>query len=377
MERNNLRNFELDQIKFHMKKVTFFTFLILTTLSLTLLAQPKIELVETTYDFGQVKEEDGPIMHEFEFVNVGDAPLIISHVKASCGCTTPNWTKDPVAPGERGYVRAQYNPMNRPGNFSKSLRINTNGQPPVTYAYIKGSVIPRVKTIEEKLPTIMGQLRVQSNNINLGRITDEKTVKSQVELYNDSETDTLVFLEKYEAPTFITVHFDTLVLPPKTKGSAWVSYDPSHEDHLGMQNFGVSLFTTEAEESRKNLNLRASVREYFPPMTDVERTNSPQLSINNKLQNVGRVQAGEKIKVEYELVNSGKKSLNIRKIDPNCACLTASLSDFDIKPGKSAKLKVEFDTSDRRGGQNKTVYIYSSDPQNPTQVVTIRATIQN
>ncbi|MCV9386142.1 DUF1573 domain-containing protein [Reichenbachiella ulvae] len=360
-----------------MNKVTFLSFLILSALSVSVLAQPKIELIETTYDFGQVKEEDGPILHEFEFENVGDAPLIISHVKASCGCTTPNWTKDPVAPGERGYVRAQYNPMNRPGSFSKSLRINTNGQPPVVYAYIKGSVIPRVRTIEEKLPTKIGMLRVQSNNINLGRITDEKPVKSQLELYNDSETDTLVFLDKYEGPEFIVVEYDTMVLPPKTKASAWVTYDPSHEDHLGMQSFGLSLFTEEAEDSRKNLNLRASVREYFPPMTDVERSNAAQLSINNKLQNVGKVQAGETVKVEYELVNTGKKNLNIRKVDANCSCLVADLSDYDIKPGKSAKLKVTFDTSNRRGGQNKTVYIYSSDPQNPTQVVTIRASVQN
>lgn len=359
-----------------MEKVRFGVLLFMVLISVVSFAQPKLELIETTHDFGKVNEEEGPVMYEFEYENSGDAPLVISYVKASCGCTTPDWTKEPVAPGGRGFVRAQYNPLNRPGNFSKSLRITSNADPSVTYAYIKGSVIPRPKSNEEKYPVVMGSIRVSNTNVNFGRVTDERPAETRIDLFNDSDQP-ISLLDKYEGPSFIKVSFDTLLIAPKSSVTALISYDPSHDDHLGMQNFGISLYTNESEGAAKNFNVRASVREYFPPMTNAERASAPILSIADKLKNLGKTTQGEVVKVEYVLSNNGQKPLNIRKIDAQGSYVEAKLSDYDIKPGKTAKLEVSFDTKGRRGLQNKTVYIYSNDPVNPTQVVTIRTTIQN
>ena len=61
----------------------------------------RMEFTEKTHEFGQVKEEDGPIRHAFEFMNTGEVPVKILSVQASCGCTTPDWTKEEIAPGEK------------------------------------------------------------------------------------------------------------------------------------------------------------------------------------------------------------------------------------------------------------------------------------
>ncbi|WP_158584050.1 MULTISPECIES: DUF1573 domain-containing protein [Reichenbachiella] len=337
-------------------------------------AQDKLKFIETTYDFGQVKEEDGPVMHEFEFENVGEDSITITYVKASCGCTTPDWTREPVAPGDRGFVRAQYNPRNRPGSFSKSLRINSSGAGS-TYVYIKGTVIPRKKTLEEELPIKMGALRVQNTNINLGRITTEKESVAYIEMYNDSE-DTVRFLDQYDGPAAVVVTFDTLALAPKEKANVMLTYDPNKEkDALGSKNYGIAIYTDEEDEGQKNFNVRASVREYFAPMTDGEKAKAPKLSIDDKLNNAGRVNEGQTVEVEYTLVNTGAGMLDVRKVESSCACLVAELDDYTIKSGKSASMKLTLDTSGMRGGQNKTVYIYSNDPQESTQVVTIRVTV--
>ncbi|MBU2887929.1 DUF1573 domain-containing protein [Gilvimarinus agarilyticus] len=337
-------------------------------------AQDKLKFIETTYDFGQVKEEDGPVMHEFEFENVGEDSITITYVKASCGCTTPDWTREPVAPGDRGFVRAQYNPRNRPGSFSKSLRINSSGAGS-TYVYIKGMVIPRKKTLEEELPIKMGALRVQNTNINLGRITTEKESVAYIEMYNDSE-DTVRFLDQYDGPAAVVVTFDTLALAPKEKANVMLTYDPNKEkDALGSKNYGIAIYTDEEDEGQKNFNVRASVREYFAPMTDGEKAKAPKLSIDDKLNNAGRVNEGQTVEVEYTLVNTGAGMLDVRKVESSCACLVAELDDYTIKSGKSASMKLTLDTSGMRGGQNKTVYIYSNDPQESTQVVTIRVTV--
>ena len=100
----------------------------------------KFAFEEETFDFGSIKEENGPASHKFVFTNTGDAPLVIQGVRASCGCTTPAWTKDPIPPGEKGFVTAKYNPKNRPGSFRKSLTITSNAKPSSKVIYIKGMV---------------------------------------------------------------------------------------------------------------------------------------------------------------------------------------------------------------------------------------------
>jgi hypothetical protein len=105
-------------------------------------AQGKLEFDATSFEFGDVKETGGPASHEFKFKNTGDQPIIISNVQASCGCTTPDWTKTPVAPGQSGFIKAQYNPLGRPGAFNKSLTITSNSIEPSTVVFIKGNVVP-------------------------------------------------------------------------------------------------------------------------------------------------------------------------------------------------------------------------------------------
>ncbi|MGL1885915.1 MAG: DUF1573 domain-containing protein [Reichenbachiella sp.] len=343
-------------------------------LSQAVFAQGKLELVEETHDFGTIKEADGPAMNDFELINSGDQPLIISHVKASCGCTTPSWSREPIAPGERGYVQVQYNPRNRPGPFRKTLTITTNGTPAVVRAYIKGQVEPREKTIEEKLPIKIGALRMAKRTYNLGVTTNESVLIESLDFYNDS-ADTIRITEKVKGPDFIQLKFDTLVIAPNSRVNANLTYDAKHKDNLGMQNHGVVFYTDEAENAAKKINVMITLKEYFPSMTTEEEESAPRLIIADRLKNAGKVAQGEKIEVEYVLSNSGKKKLNIRKLESNCACMTSSLSDTDIKPGKSTTLKVVFDTTKRRGTQNKSVSIYSNDPNDPTQVVTIRASV--
>ena len=68
---------------------------------------------ETSHDFGQIKEADGKVSATFVVKNTGDAPLAITRVIASCGCTTPEWTKEPIAPGQTGDIKITYDPKGK------------------------------------------------------------------------------------------------------------------------------------------------------------------------------------------------------------------------------------------------------------------------
>jgi hypothetical protein len=77
------------------------------------------------HDFGTIAE--GPAAdHVFTFTNTGKEPLTIQRVQASCGCTTPEWTKDPIQPGQTGIVKASYGTGGRPGHFEKTLTVFSN-----------------------------------------------------------------------------------------------------------------------------------------------------------------------------------------------------------------------------------------------------------
>ena len=94
---------------------------------------------ELEYDFGTIAEGK-VIEHEFKFTNVGEAPLVISNVQASCGCTTPNWTKTPVKPGDEGFVKVVFNSTAKAGVQSPTVSIQANTSPSVSRLRLKGTV---------------------------------------------------------------------------------------------------------------------------------------------------------------------------------------------------------------------------------------------
>ena len=111
-------------------------FFVLTSFS----QKSNISFEESEHNFGDIEEKGGKVSHKFMFTNNGKNPLRILSVKPSCGCTTPDWTKDEIKPGNQGYIIAEYNPKGRPGVFRKSLSIVTNDNQRALI-FIKGKVI--------------------------------------------------------------------------------------------------------------------------------------------------------------------------------------------------------------------------------------------
>lgn len=127
-----------------MKKIALFSMLFVV---LSVMAQEKkvVEFNERIHDFGTIQEEVGKITATFTFDNQLLAPLTIKSVRASCGCTTPNWSREPIAPNRTGEVSVTYNTTGRPGSFTKSMTVVlTNGSEDFTEVlYIKGQVTPK------------------------------------------------------------------------------------------------------------------------------------------------------------------------------------------------------------------------------------------
>ena len=96
-----------------------------------------------TFDFGKIKQ-GVPATHEFKFTNTGTVPLIITNVQASCGCTTPDWSRDPILPGGRGFIKATYSAASA-GNFNKTVTVTANVEGGTVQLTIKGEVLAQVQ----------------------------------------------------------------------------------------------------------------------------------------------------------------------------------------------------------------------------------------
>lgn len=98
---------------------------------------------EMEYDFGTINE--GKVVeHIFKFTNNGQAPLVISNITASCGCTSPDWSKAPVKPGDEGYVKVVFNSAAKSGTQAPTVSIQANTNPTVTRLRLKGTVTPKI-----------------------------------------------------------------------------------------------------------------------------------------------------------------------------------------------------------------------------------------
>ncbi len=353
--------------------LSFIAFFCLSTLAF---AQPNISYEKTTHDFGRIEEAEGPVTYEFKFKNEGDAPLVVQGVKASCGCTTPFWTKDPIAPGAEGTIQAKFDPHNRPGGFTKSLTVTSNSEPNISRLFIKGYVEPTPKAPEEEYQKVMGGLRLKSNYLNLGKMTENQDrVSKDFKVYNDSDT-VITFQDKHALPKFIEVEIKPKSLKPKELGLITIYYNAKERNDLGLINDMITLLTDEhGTKSMKYLNVTGQIGVYFPDMTPEELAQAPKLQYSKESHDFGNLNQGEKTTYKFSFTNTGKQALNIRKIKTSCGCTASSPEKKEIQPGEQSYVEVTFDSKGRKGKQYKYVTVFSNDPKKPESRLEIRANV--
>ena len=99
----------------------------------------KIEFENNTFEFGTVKE-GAVVDHVFKFKNTGTEPVILAQVSATCGCTTPDYTKEPVLPGKDGEIKVSFDSHGQVGIQQKIITIASNAENGVTTVQLKGTV---------------------------------------------------------------------------------------------------------------------------------------------------------------------------------------------------------------------------------------------
>lgn len=123
-----------------MKKILMLSICLFAGFSTSALAQAVIKFDKTSHDYGEFKQEEVQTC-VFKFKNTGDQPLVIHQAFASCGCTVPSYSREPIAPGKSGEIKVEYNGKNKvPGHFKKSVSVRSNASNALVRLYIEGEM---------------------------------------------------------------------------------------------------------------------------------------------------------------------------------------------------------------------------------------------
>lgn len=339
------------------------------------LAQSTTDMVFETleHDFGKIKEDGGPANYNFNFKNTGKVPLVISAVNASCGCTTPEWSKEPVLPGKSGFIKVSYNPLNRPGSFSKTVTVAANIPTGTLVLKISGDVLQKTLTLAEQYPIDLGKLRMINNNLSLVRIKNNEVKTDSLKFVNP--TDSVVKLGFKGVLGYVTVKANPAVIKPKQTGFLVVTYDGSKVPELGFQMCRIYLTYNGVENYNYGVNVSATVEEDFSKLTQAELQNAPAIDFNQRVYDFGEVKDGTKVEYTFKIQNKGKRDLLIRSVKASCGCTAANPTTNVVKPGTDTDLKVVFDSTGKVGLQNKTITIISNDPNQSTSILRISGTV--
>lgn len=355
-----------------------FVFLICLLISAGASAQQAKSVLfrEETFDFGSIREEAGAAVHDFVFTNTTNRPIRIVNVQPSCGCTTPDWSKEPVEPGKTGFIKASYNPKGRPGYFNKTLTVTTDYEPNPIILQIKGTVSTDGVGSEADFQFAFGSWKFKSGAFNLGKVytKDEATVRD-FQFMNTSQSP--VTVSRIVSPPYIKTEVTPTTIKAGERGHVKITYNGRKKNQYGFQSDNVEIHTDDENSAVKSFSVYATLEDYFGDLKPEEKAKAGRLQLGASSLDFGRLAKNTTMVREVAVSNTGRKELTIKAVQGNCACISASAAKTVLKPGENTIIKVSFDATDRKGTQQKAVTIYSDDPGNPVQRFTFSAYVED
>jgi hypothetical protein len=360
-----------------MKKFLLFISLLIFGVSVfAQLAQTKMELSTTEHDFGKFKEEAGRQVFDFIVKNTGSDPLVIQNVVASCGCTTPEWTKQPIPAGGTGKITAIYDPKDRPGIFNKTLSVYSNSKPEVVILNIKGEVVPHEKTVEELFTFPVGAVRFESNHLAFTNIKKTEKKIRVMQIINTS--DAPVKVEFAPLPEHLVIKANPETLKPGQKGLVEATYDATKNTGWGNVSDMVKIILNGVTQENVYYYVSANLVEDFSSLSKDDLENAPIFKVASTTVDLGKIKGSTQNEVEFKFTNEGKNDLLIRHIRSSCGCTAIQQGNqgIGIKSGESSSIKATFNSGSYKGKVTKAIYVYTNDPKNSEVVLMLNAEVE-
>lgn len=359
-----------------MKTNTLMFTVVLMVMSVVTFAQkPTIQFQTKVYDYGTIKEQDGPQKGVFTFTNIGNDTLLLTSVRPSCGCTASNYTKDPILPGASGTIEATYNPAGRPGPFNKAITVTTNDPDNASIVLtIKGEVQAKPKSKADNYPNKIGNLYFKTNHLAFQDVKDTEVKTDTFKLYNNGPKP--INIKFNELPAFMKAEIKDVVMQPDMESYIVITYDAKARADFGYVFDKFFLSTDDTDQPEKLLYTSANIVQDFSWMTEKDIKKAPHVAFDTTTFNFGTVKEGTNVEYSFIFRNTGKSLLKILKTKASCGCTATDPVKTELKKGEASEIKIVFNTSGRKGNQHKTITVITNDPDNSVIVLHVEGTVE-
>ncbi len=336
---------------------------------------------ELTYNFGTIAEADGYASHTFTIKNTGDEPLVITRVTASCGCTRPEWTKAPIAPGKSGEVKITYNPKGRPGPFYKTVSIFSNGKKGSYSLAIKGDVTPKPSRPVIVYPYSIGDLKLHTKTVLFSSIRPGETLGEKIDIKNEGKSSATIHLGK--VPNYLNVQVSPETLQPDEVGTITILMDARAVKRKGRASafLPVTIRSVGKKEVSGEVRISANVIDDFSGLSASEKAKAPVAELSGTLLEFGKLPSkksivpliGGKVSGTFEITNTGKSPLMIYSVSCDDERVDLSGGKKELKPGATAIFKVSLRPKEIKTKLEALINVVCDDPDGPIRLIKVTA----
>jgi len=334
-------------------------------------AQPKLSFDKLQHDFGKVNESDGSVTYDFAFKNAGTAPLVIQNVTTTCGCTTPEWPKQPIRPGDTGFIKVGYDVKGRPGAIDRTITVHSNDPTSPTRLRIIGEVIPAERTPAEQFRHAAGAIRLDNMHASFNRIHSHESPSFEITALNPSPD--AVKISFVNLPAHIKADVTPATVASGEKATIKITYDAARKNEWGFVSDRIVMILNDNRAQEHRLTVTATIEEDFSRWTAAQLQNAPAIVIDQQVIEAGTIKKGERKTYQVKLTNNGKSKLLIRRVVPS-GSLTAN-APKEINPGESVDMTITFNSTGQTGALNRAIEMITNDPKNAKVVIRFKAEV--
>jgi len=339
-------------------------------------AQSPLRFDEPSHDFGTIAEDGGAVSHTFRFTNIASEPLVIVNATASCGCTKAEFSRKPVKAGADGEIVVRFDPMNYPGVFVRKITVFTSAGRLPERLTISGRVTPRVRTLAERCPLVMGGgVRMDANAHAFGYIEHGNRAGSAFGIVNDSDREVSLRIIPTEESGFLEIRCPERLAPHE---EASVNFAYALADDCGAYGTLHDTMAVEIDGRRSEYPLTISAiaidnRDIFADRGEPKAELSENFIRFEPLKRTDRPQSRR-----ITIYNKGEAPLHIRRIETEYGIVEAEMSGGGtVGIGGHRTITVTIRPGERSYGPlTDRVRIITDDPHSPMRSVRVSAVIR-
>lgn len=313
-----------------------------------------------------------PATLTLDFKNLSNAAVTIKEVDTGCGCTTAEYTKGSIIPGNIAQVKLTLD-CKQLGHFTRVIRVFDSASKDPAEVIISGQVVTKVENFSGEYPNKLGVLLTDATELEFEDVNKGQHTTQEIHVMNPTGQN--VQPTALRLPSYLKAEMRPEVLGPKQKGTMVFTLNSQQLRDYGLTQSMIYLAKDPADKVSSDKEIEVSAILLPPAIAkdDVSRPYAPKLTMSTKELDMRELQKKSKVKTEITITNNGRSNLEISKLQMFTSGLEVQLGKTKLEPGESTKLKVTGIAKELKKVRTRPrILMITNDPDNQKVVITIK-----